>query len=138
MPTNAAQVYLDPLHVLLVTDDPGLAKGFSDALAEHSALADVEAVRPDAKLDPSSAEPDLILLDESSTSEQLPAERPERLYPDSVVLRVRGEGGDGRDVQLHSDWREHGYVRREDLGKIAPVVVALAGLSRAAAKRAAR
>jgi hypothetical protein len=127
---------LDPLHVLLVTDDPGLAKGFSDALAEHSALADVEAVRPDAKLDPSSSEPDLILLDESSTSE--PAKRPEKLYPDSVVLRVRGEGGDRREVQLHSDWREHGYVRREDLEKIAPVIVALAGLSRAAAKRAAR
>jgi DNA-binding NarL/FixJ family response regulator len=129
---------LDPLHVLLVTDDPGLAKGFSDALAEHSALADVEAVRPGAALDPSSAEPDLILLDESSTPGQTPAERPEQRYPDSLVLRVRDETGKGREVQLHSHWREHGYVRREDLGKIAPVVVALAGLSRAAAKRAAR
>jgi DNA-binding response OmpR family regulator len=122
---------LSPLHVLLVTDDPGLAKGFSDALAEHSELADVEAVLPDAGLGSLAAEPDLIIVDG-----QRPGE--EGRYADSVVLRVRPEGEDVHDVQLHSHGREHGYVRREDLEEIAPVIVALAGLARATAKRAAR
>jgi DNA-binding NarL/FixJ family response regulator len=123
---------LDPLHVLLVTDDPGLAKGFSEALAEHSQLADVEAVRPDASLDASSTEADLIILDSGAP----PSER--KLSSDSLVLRVRDEGEEPDDLRLHSYLREHGYVRREDLAEIAPVIVALAGLSRAAGKRAPR
>ena len=123
---------MDPLHVLLVTDDPGLAKGFSEALAEHSQLADVEAVRPDASLDASSTEADLIILDSGAR----PGER--ELSPDSLILRVRDEGEERDDLRLHSYLQEHGYVRREDLAEIAPVIVALAGLSRAAGKRAPR
>ena len=130
--TNAAQVHLSPLHVLLVTDDPGLAKGFSDALAEHSELADVEAVPPDAGLGSLSAEADLMIVDGEGPAEE------EARYAGSVVIRVRPEGEDVRDVQLHSHGREHGFVRREDLEEIAPVIVALAGLARAAEKRAAR
>ena len=65
-----------------------------------------------------------------------PAE--EGRYADSVVLRVRSEGEDVHDVQLHSHRREHGYFRREDLEEIAPVLVALAGLARATSRRAAR
>ena len=122
---------LNPLHVLLVTDDPGLAKGFSDALADHSELADVEALPPDAGLGSLSVEPDLIIVDGK------PAEKQGR-YADSIVLRVRPEGDDANDVQLHSHRREHGYVRREDLEEIAPVIVALAGLARGGAKRVAR
>ncbi len=123
---------MNPLHVLLLTDDPRLAKGFSDALAEHSELADVEAVRPDAGLGSLAADPDLILVDGEG-----PAEEKGR-YADSVVLRVRSEGEDGHDMQLHSHRREHGYVRREDLEEIAPVIVAVAGLARATSKRAVR
>ena len=126
---------MSPLHVLLVTDDPGLAKGFSEALADHSDLADVEAVHPDEGLERPSATPDLIILDEGSPED---SRRPEELFPDSLVLRVRGADAESQDVDLHSHWREHGYVRREDLQEIAPVIVALAGLSRAAVKRAAR
>jgi hypothetical protein len=121
---------LNPLHVVLVTNDLGLVKGFSDALADHSALADVEAVRPDAGLDSSTGEADLIILDGEAPPED------EELYRDSLVLRVRAEGEEPNDVDLHSHRRGHGYVRREDLEEIAPVIVALAELSRAAGKRA--
>jgi DNA-binding NarL/FixJ family response regulator len=123
---------LNPLHVLLVTADPGLRKGVSAALAEHGATAEVEAVAPEAAWPERTGRPDLLIVDTEGSREldqttELPAER----YPDSLVLRLWSEGDEAseRDVECHSLSRECGYVRREDLEQIAPVVLVLARLS---------
>jgi hypothetical protein len=124
---------LNQLQVLLVTDDPGLRTGVSAALAERGAIADVEALAPDAAWSARTGRPDLIILDtqepsQSGTTADLPAGR----YPDSLVLRLWNEEEDPpeREVEHHSLSRECGYVRREGLDQIAPVIVALACFSR--------
>ena len=128
---------MNPLHVLLLTDDAGLAKGFSDALADHAAIADVEAVRPDARMSLNGA-PDVVIVDDGHGEPAGLAMPPEEMYPDSLVLQLRdGQNGAERDVECHFRSREFGYVRREDLEEVAPVIVALAGLSRVAGRNAA-
>ena len=124
---------MNPLHVLLVTDDVGLAKGLSDALADHAGIADVEAVPPAHARRDANGSPDVVIVDDGHRRPQ--GVPPEELYPDSIVLRVRDgadNGADG-DVEGHFRSQQLGYVRREDLEEVAPVIVALAGLSRVAA-----
>ncbi len=131
---------MNQLQVLLVTDDPGLRTGVSAALAEQGAIADVEAVAPEAASSARTGRPDLIILDteesaQLGTTTDLPAGR----YPDSLVLRLWSEEEESneRDVEHHSLSRECGYVRREDLDQIAPVIVALACFSRRKARAGA-
>jgi hypothetical protein len=126
---------VNPLHVLLLTDDAGLAKGFSDAFADHAEFADVEAVRPDDARVPFTEAPDVVIVDDGHGQPRGLGMPPEEMYPDSLVLQLR-DGAEG-DVEGHFRSREFGYVRREDLEEVAPVIVALAGLSRVAGRNAA-
>jgi hypothetical protein len=102
-------------------------------------MAEVEAVRPDDVRKPSDSGPDVVIVDDESRRRRANGAPPEELYPDSLVLRLRDDAYDaaGAEVEGHFRSREHGYVRREDLEEIAPVIVALAGLSRAAGRKAA-
>ncbi len=118
---------MNPLHVLLVTDDPGLVTGMSDALSDHPAVGPVELLEPGVAWPDVSRSPDLVILDSSDLPDargRLPADR----FPDSVILRVRDDDR-GLDVESHRLPGAHGYIRREDLDTVAPVVLALVALS---------
>ena len=101
-------------------------------------MADVESVRPDEARAMGDA-PDVVILDDENRQRASAGAPPEEMYPDSLVLRLREDAGGGGEAEVEGHFRRrgHGYVRREDLEKIAPVIVALAGLSRPAGKNGA-
>jgi DNA-binding NarL/FixJ family response regulator len=120
---------LNPLHVVLVTDDPGLAARMSTALSEQAGIAGVEAIAGDAAWPDTRERPDLVILDSASSwtpdpSGRLSADR----FPESLVIRLRAGADEaaGLDVESHLLLDEQGFLLREDLDEVAPVVVALA------------
>jgi len=118
---------LSPLQVVLVTDDAALVDGMSTALSDHPAIGPVELLEPGFRWPDTRRSPDLVILDSSElpgAGGQLPADR----FPDSMILRVRND--DQRpDVESHRLPDAHGYIRREDLDTVVPVVLALVALS---------
>jgi DNA-binding NarL/FixJ family response regulator len=115
------------LHVLLVTDDPGLVTGVSAALCDQPAVGPVEQLKPDVPWPDTWRSPDLVILDSSEVPDArglLPADR----FPDSMILRVRDDDR-GLEVESHRLPSAHGYICREDLESVAPAVLALVALS---------
>jgi DNA-binding NarL/FixJ family response regulator len=118
---------LNPLQVLLVTDDPGLVTCVSAALSDHPGVGPVELLKPGVPWPDTRRSPDLVILDSGELPDargQLPADR----FPDSILLRVRDDDS-GLDVESHRLPGAHGFIRREDLDTVAPVVLALAAVS---------
>ena len=120
---------MNPLHVVLVTDDPGLAVRMSTALSEHAGIAEMEAIAGDAAWPDSRERPDLVILDSTSSwtpdpSGRLSADR----FPGSLVIRLRSDADNsaGLEVESHLLLEGQGFLLREALDEVAPVVVALA------------
>jgi DNA-binding NarL/FixJ family response regulator len=122
------QVRLNSLHVLLVTDDPGLVTGMSAALSDQPAVGRVEQLKPGVPWSDTWRSPDLVILDSSELPDarsQLAADR----FSDSMILRVRDDDR-GLEVESHRlPGGAHGYICREDLDTVAPAVLALVALS---------
>jgi DNA-binding NarL/FixJ family response regulator len=119
------QARLNPLHVLLVTDDPGLAKGMSAALSEPTAFGGFASTSSRAGWPESRGCPDVIILDPRSRGCGSVAE----CYPDALVLRVRDDEPEEADVESHLFVEANGYIRRQSLDELAPIIIALAALS---------
>ena len=102
----------------------------SAALSDDVSIAEVQAIAADAAWPDSRVRPDLVILDSKSSpapdpSGRLPADR----FPGSLILRLRDGANEpaGLDVESHLLREDtQGFVRREDLDEVAPVVVALA------------
>ena len=118
---------MSPLQVVLVTDDAAFVDGMSTALSDLPAIGPVELLAPGSGWPDTRRSPDLVILDSGEPPDargQLPADR----FPDSMILRVRDDER-GLDVESHRLPDAHGYIRREDLDTVVPVVLALVALS---------
>lgn len=120
---------MSPLQVVLVTDDAALVDGMSTALSDHPTIGPVELLEPGFFWPDTRRSPDLVILDSSERPDargQLPADR----FPEAMILRVRNDDRNrSLDVESHRLPDAHGYIRREDLDTVVPVVLALVALS---------
>jgi hypothetical protein len=120
---------VNPLRVLIVTDDADLVSAVGASLAANPSIESVDSVEPDEPWVDSVGCPDLIVVDTrnaapapwvfQANAEHCPGAR--------VLLLCRR--GEHAPLDLGRDVHASGYVQQDEDGEIAPVVVALAALS---------
>ena len=115
---------MEPIRVLIVTEDADLAAGVSRTLAGNPRIAGAESVASDEAWLDSQGCPDLIVVDTRGGSPSTAVFRGNaELCPAARVLLLCRRGEDA-PLHLGRDIHASGYLQQDDAGEITPIVVA--------------